>query len=324
MKVAIGVDIGGTNIKAVMVSEEGNVLASHKYPTPSASGESPDSIEEQLIKILKDFLKEETTLQSTGSGTPDIVGMGLGVAGLIDRKNGIVIESPNIHAIDGLPIRALVEKEFSMPVVVENDANACAYGEKWVGAGKDFDNFVVMTLGTGIGGGLIYNGELFGGDIEIGHMVIEPKGLPCPCGSAGCLESYASGRAIIDRVISSLESGTKSMLTECFDGNIYKITPEVVYKTAFDGDNLSREVFRETGYYLGIGIANLINIFGPEAVIIGGGLVGAWDIFIEELRQEVLKRALKPLSANLKILKTILKEDCGAVGAAGLVFKSTA
>lgn len=324
MKIAIGVDIGGTNIKAVLVSEEGNVLTRRTHPTPSAPEETQNNIKDILIKILKNIIKDKplNTLLSKERGKSEIIGIGFGVAGLIDRKNGIVIESPNIPSINGLAVKETFEREFSQPVIVENDANTCAYGEKWIGTGKDFDNFVVITLGTGIGGGLIYNSELFKGAVEIGHMVIEPNGRFCPCGSFGCLESYAAGRAIVDRVISSLEDGTKSILTEYFDGNFYKITPELVYKAALDGDALSREVFREAGYYLGIGIANLINVFSPEAIIIGGGLVGAWDMFIEELKKEVSKRAFKALSANVKILKSILKEDCGSVGAAGLLFHS--
>lgn len=309
MNSAIGVDIGGTNIKVVQVSEEGNILSRMTEPTPTEPGGSSDSIKNVLIKILKNILKD------------NVIGIGFGIAGLIDRKKGIVIESPNIPTINGFQVKEIFEKEFSLPIVVENDANTYAYGEKWIGTGKNFNNFAVLTLGTGLGGGIIYKGELFEGAAEIGHIVIEPQGRFCPCGSFGCLESYASGRAIVDRAISSLESGTKSMLTECCDGNFYKITPELVYKTALEGDNLSREVFRETGQYLGIGIANLVNIFSPEAVIIGGGLIGAWDLFIEELKKEFLKRALKPLSTNVEILKTTLKEDAGSIGAAGLILK---
>lgn len=309
MNSVIGVDIGGTNIKVVQVSEEGNILSSMTEPTPTEPGWSSDSIKNVLIKILKNILKD------------NVIGIGFGIAGLIDRKKGIVIESPNIPAINGFPAKEIFEKEFALPIVVENDANTYAYGEKWIGTGMSFNNFAVLTLGTGLGGGIIYKGELFEGAAEIGHIVIEPQGRFCTCGSFGCLESYASGRAIVDRATSSLESGTKSMLTECCDGNFYKITPELVYKTALEGDNLSREVFRETGQYLGIGIANLVNIFSPEAVIIGGGLIGAWDLFIEELKKEFLKRAFKPLSTNVEILKTTLKEDGGSIGAAGLILK---
>lgn len=318
MKIVVGLDIGATNIKAVIVSERGEKIFSHKYPTPTVSEDDKESIEDKLINILKQSFDEA---EKQGISIKDIVGIGFGIAGLIDTKNGVVIESPNISAVANLPIRDIFNRVFSLPVVVENDASAYAYGEKWVGAGKGLDSFVIITLGTGLGGGLIYKGELYEGALEIGHMVIEPNGRFCPCGSWGCLESYASGRAIVDRATSSLEKGVHSMLIECCGGNFYKLTPADVYKTALEGDSLSREVFRETGQYLGIGIANLINLLSPEAVIIGGGLVGAWDLFIEELKKEVSKRAFEPLSARTKILKSELKDDGGAIGAAGLALR---
>ncbi len=323
MKIAVGIDIGGTNTKFALVSEDGKVLSSQKMPTPSVSKESTDKIDGLLVKNLKKFLNNASikALISDVSNATNIVGIGLGAAGLIDRENGKVIESPNISAINGLAIREKFEKEFSLPVILENDANTYAYGEKWIGAGKDFDNFVVLTLGTGLGGGLIYHSELYEGPAEIGHMTIVPSGRYCPCGSYGCLESYASGRAIVDRAISSLEKGAESMLAKCCDGNFYKITPQLIYETSLDGDSLSREVFREAGHFLGIGIANLINILSLEAVIIGGGLTGAWDMFIEETKKEVLKRAFKPLSGKVKILKSALTKDAGSIGAACLLFK---
>ncbi len=312
MRSAIGVDIGGTKIKIVHVSEKGDVLKRMMKSTPNARGDSHEKVKNFLIDNLKEMLQDK-----------DLVGIGFGIAGVIDRKNGIVIESPNIPSINGFRVKETIEKEFSLPVIVENDANSYAYAEKWIGAGKNFDNIVVLTLGTGIGGGIIYKGELFEGAAEVGHVVIEPDGRYCTCRSFGCLESYASGRAIVERTISSLEKGVESMLRESCGGNFYKLTPELVYKAALEGDNLSREVFREVGRYLGIGIANLINIFGSDAVIIGGGLIGAWDLFIEELKREFTKRTLKPLSARVKIIKATFKKDSGSIGAAGLIFKTS-
>lgn len=319
MKIAVGIDIGGTNTKTVLVTENGEVLLSHRNSTPSVKGKEGEKIETLLINHLKDFLNIAYA-QKVISGTSELCGIGIGIAGLIDRKHGIIIQSPNIPGTDGLALRGIFEREFSLPVTLENDANAYAYGEKWIGAGKDFNNFIVLTLGTGLGGGLIYKGELYEGPMEVGHMTIVPSGRYCTCGSSGCLESYASGRAIVDRAVSALEKGTESLLSKCCDGNIYKITPEVLYKTAFEGDSLSREVFREVGQFLGIGVANLINILGLEAVIIGGGLIGGWDMFTEEISKEVQKRAFKMLSSDVKILKSALTKDGGSVGAAGLLF----
>ena len=313
MRVAVGIDIGGTNTKFVLVSEDGKVLRREQSPTPAVAADAKEKMDDLLIKSLRKFLKTEET--------SEIVGIGLGVAGLIDRKNGKVIKSPNITAINNLLIKDRLEEEFSVPVILENDANTYAYGEKWVGAGKDYDNFVVITLGTGLGGGLIYNGALYEGPVEIGHMTIVPSGRYCTCGSYGCLESYSSGRAIVDRAVSSLEKGAESLLSECCDGNFYKITPEIVYQIAMEGDSLSREIFREAGHFLGIGIANLINLLNLEAVIIGGGLIGAWDMFIEDIKKEIAKRAFKPLSANVELIKSSLSHDAGAIGAAGLLLK---
>ena len=323
MKVALGVDIGGTNTKTVIASETGEVLLSYKNPTPSVSGKRREKFENLLVNNLNDFLNKESTKKILARSS-EVCGIGIGIAGLIDRKNGTVIQSPNISAVNNVPLRDIFEKEFSLPVVLENDANAYAYGEKWIGVGQDLKNFIVLTLGTGLGGGLIYKGKLYEGPLEVGHMVIVPSGRYCTCGNSGCLESYASGRAIVDRAISSLEKGTESLLSKCCHGNIYKITPEVVYKTALEGDNLSREVFREVGQFLGIGVANLINVLGLDAVIIGGGLIGGWDMFIEELSKEVHKRAFKLLSTDIKILKSALPEEGGSIGAAGLLLNETA
>jgi len=321
MKIAIGLDIGGTNTKTIIASENGDILLSSKIPTPAVTEKSRDKIQNQLVNNLKTFLNEPSTNRVI-SEISEISGIGIGVAGLIDRKLGKIIQSPNISAMNGISLKEIFEKEFSLPVMVENDANAYAYGEKWIGAGKDLDNFIVLTLGTGLGGGLIYKGHLYEGPMEVGHMTIVPSGRYCTCGSSGCLESYASGRAIVDRAISSLEKGTESLLSKCCDGNIYKITPEIVFEKALDGDSLSREIFREVGQFLGIGIANLINLLGIDAVIIGGGLIGGWDMFIEELSKEAQKRAFKLLSTDVKILKSALTKDGGSIGAAGLLFSS--
>ena len=323
MKFAAGIDIGGTNTKIVLASEQGKAFISRQMPTPAVADKSSEKIDDLLISNMKDFLEDSSTkkILSEASDSHAIEGIGIGIAGLIDRKNGTVLQSPNIPALNGLGLREKFATAFSLPVIVENDANIYAYGEKWIGAGKEFDNFAMLTLGTGLGGGLIYNGNLYEGPMEIGHMTIVPSGRYCTCGSYGCLESYASGRAIVDNAISSLEKGTESMLTKCCDGNFYKITPQTVYEMALDGDIFSREVFRETGQFLGIGIANLINIFSLDAVIIGGGLIGAWELIIDELTKQVSKRAFKALSAKVRILKSALTKDAGSIGAAGLLLK---
>jgi len=318
MKIAMGLDIGGTNIKAVMVSEEGEKLFGYKYPTPAISDNDRESCQGEFVNLTRDFIKRG---EAHGISVNQIIGIGIGAAGIIDTKRGIIVDSPNIKTMADTALREIYKTEFRIPVTIENDANAYAYAEKWIGTGKGFNCFVALTLGTGLGGGFIYDGELFNGPFEVGHMVIEPNGRFCTCGNWGCLESYASGRAILDRATSSLEKGMQSIMIRFYDGNFYKLTPADIYKSALEGDVLGREVFKELGQYLGIGISNLINLLNPQAVIIGGGLIGAWDLFIDELKRECSKRVLKPLSSNIKILKSELEEDGGAIGAAGLLFR---
>lgn len=302
MKNAIGLDIGGTNLKGVLVTPEGEILKGVSIQTPFKN------FKEIFFSVVRD-LREG-----------DIAGIGVGVAGILERQTGVLLESPNIAELNNFPFLEVFSQEFSLPIVVENDANTYAYAEKWLGAGQDFDDFVLITVGTGIGGGVIYKGKLFEGAAEIGHMVIEPEGHLCSCGNVGCLESRASGRAIINDVYTLLNENKKSMLHECCHGNFYRITPELVYTTAMGGDTVARGIFRDMGKYLGIGVANLINIFSPQAVIIGGGLAGAWDLFIGELKRELPRRTLRPLLKNVQILRSQLDNDGGALGAAGLVF----
>ncbi len=324
MKIAVGMDIGGTNTKFVLASEDGEVFNSYAKATPLVSAENKDNYTDLLVEGLQEFLNTGPVQAVTARASEPIAGIGIGIAGLIDRRSGTVMQSPNISALNGVPLKSIFEKAFSFPVVLENDANIYAYGEKWVGIGKEYSNFAVVTIGTGLGGGLIYNGELYEGPMEIGHMVVVPSGRYCTCGSSGCLESYASGRAIVDRVVASLEKGSESLLSKCCDGNIYKITPEIVYQTALEGDSLSREVFREVGQFLGIGISNLINVLDLEAVIIGGGLIGGWDMYITEIKKETTKRAFNPLSASVNIIKSTLTQDAGSIGAAGYLFSKLA
>lgn len=297
-KYAIGVDLGGTNLRVGLVSGEGRIVKKTKVPS---SGDVMESLRSAVAAYA-------------GEG---VSGVGIGVAGLIDRENQRVISSPNIPYIDGKSFRDL---DLGLPVVVENDANAAALGEKWLGVGRKFRSFVLMTLGTGIGGGIVHEGRLLSAAAEVGHMSVEMKGEKCPCGNYGCLENYASARALQEAAIRALERGVPSMLKDCCRGNIYKITPEDIYRSAFDGDNLAREVLKDAGRYLGAGIANLINLMSPQAVVLAGGLVGAWDIYIKEAINEASRRAFKGLFRNVSIVPSAVGgDDVGVLGAAALV-----
>jgi len=300
-KYAIGIDLGGTHLRIALVSEGGEIVQKIKMP-------SSENIEEILQGSIRELLTE------------GVMGIGVGVAGLIDTYKGTVSESPNLPRIEGVDISDTLRKAFHLPVVLENDANMAAMGEKWRGEGRNFRNFVLLTLGTGIGGGLIYDHVLMDVAAEIGHMSIMANGKRCSCGNYGCLEAYASGTAILSRAIKSLEDGAESAVRESCRGNIYKLTSEDIYKAALDGDILSREILREAGRYLGVGISNLIHIFSPDAVILAGGLIGAWNIFIQEAIKEASRRTFKQLFEKVRILPSSLGDDAGILGASQLVF----
>ncbi len=301
-KYAIGIDLGGTNLRVALVSEDGEIIRKIKRPS---SEHVVDSILESVSEI----------------GNEAARGIGLGIAGLIDRKNNRVFASPNLRAVEGLDIVGELRKRFDIPVFIENDANAAALGEKIGGAGRGFNNFVLLTLGTGIGGGMIYKGQLVELSSEIGHMSINADAEKCPCGNIGCLENYASARAMVSKAVALLEKGSESLLSKCCKGSIYKITPEDIYRIALEGDTLSREILRDAGKYLGVGLANIINIMSPEAIILAGGLIGAWNIYIQEAIKEASRRAYKDLFDSVKIVPSSLGDNAGIIGAACIVFK---
>jgi glucokinase len=302
-RLAIGVDLGGTNLRAALVTENGEVIRKVKEP-----------VSEEVIDL--------TLRLAGGFSGEEISGIGIGVAGIIDREGGKILISPNLPAVNGVSLVSIIKEKFRVPVFIENDANAAAFGEKWVGIGKDFSNFVLFTLGTGIGGGIIHDKKLLRVAAEMGHITIHTDGEKCHCGNSGCLESYASARAILSKVISALESGRESILKGLFNGNFYKLTAEDIYRAALDGDMLAWEMLKDAGKNLGIGIASIINVMSPEAIILAGGLTGAWDIYIQEAIREASRRSFKELFNKVKIIPSLLGDDAGVIGSAGLVFEN--
>jgi glucokinase len=302
-KYSIGIDLGGTNMRAGLVSQEGAIIKRIKEPTS-------EEVINSLLAAVEDLFSD------------DVAGVGIGVAGVVDRKNRRVLISPNLHIVESIDLVGEIEEKFKVPAFIENDANAAALGELWAGAGKGLSDFVLFTLGTGVGGGIVCDGKLLDVSAEIGHMTIHTDGEKCHCGNSGCLESYASVRAILSMAVSALESGRESLLKEYCGGNFYRLTTEDIYRAALDGDNLARELLKNAGRYLGIGIANLINLMSPQAVILSGGLTGAWDIYVQEAMKEASRRAFKELSDRVKIIPSQLKDDAGIIGAAGLVIHS--
>ena len=301
---AIGIDLGGTNLRVALVSEEGEIVRKLKMP-------SSEQVFDSVLKAIEEVKQAE------------VVGIGLGSAGIVDRRRGRVFAAPNLQSIEGSDLVRDIRNRFGIPVVIENDANVAALGEKTAGAGRGFDHFVLLTLGTGIGGGIIHRGKLLKVSAEFGHMSINADAEKCPCGNNGCLENYASARTMIAKAVSMIEKGTESLLKECCKGSIYKITPEDIYRAALDGDTLAREILRDAGRFLGVGLANIINIMSPEAIILAGGLIGAWNIYVQEAIKEASRRAFRELFDGVKIIPSSLGDDAGIVGAARLVFMET-
>lgn len=291
-RLAIGVDLGGTNLRVALVDEGGSVVK--KTTEPSAG---------DVVSSLRRAVR--------GLATPEVRGVGIGVAGLVDREAGRVITSPNLPVLKG---QRLGDVGLDIPTYVINDADAAANAEGWLGAGRDLKCFVLLTLGTGIGGAIVSGGKLLKAPAEFGHMSVRSEGRLCPCGNRDCLELYASARAVTEAAVRLVEGGAETLLGE---GNVYSVTPEDVYRAALEGDIPAREILKEAGRYLGAGIVNVINIMAPEAVIISGGLTGVWDIMVSEAIAEASKRTLKGLFDKVRIVPAALGEEAGQVGAAG-------
>lgn len=316
-----GVDLGGTTINAAVVSADGErVLGMHTAPTNAERG--PKYVVDKIIGMVRESMR--VAGREGGFDEKEIVGIGIGSPGPLDRKTGTVIETPNL-GWRNFPLRDLVANAIGLPAELDNDANAATIGEWWVGAGKNVETMVGVTLGTGIGGGIVLGGKVFHGasDVagEIGHMSIDSTGRKCKCGNYGCLEAYASGPAIAARAIEGLQSGEQSVLPELVDGDLSRITAETVYEGIVAGDAYARDVMRDTAKFLGSGVANLINVLNPEMIVISGGVTRAGDHLLEPLRNEVKRRAFRNAFEACRIVTSELGSMAGVIGAA-YVFRS--
>ncbi|MEM2924181.1 MAG: ROK family protein [Methanocellales archaeon] len=306
-KLIASMDCGGTYIKAALVDCDGNIMSKRKCSTEAKKG-------------MRAVVKNLASTARVFMGEYEIVGVALGMAGAIDYKNGILLQSPNFADSENFPLKAELERELALPVFLENDANAYAMGEKWVGAGRGFSSLLCLTIGTGVGGGIILNNELWRGMDgtagELGHVTIYPRGLRCKCGNRGCLEAYISA-AGITRMARKAMVKRDTILKEKKDVN-----PRVVYEAASQGDKAALEIWREVGRILGIGLASFVNIFNVEAIIIGGGISSAFDFFIESAKLEMRKRAFRIPAKRIKLLKAELGDDAGILGAAYLAWQA--
>lgn len=313
----IGVDLGGTNIVVGAVSDDGQVrLPSRTQPTEAVRGAQfvADRIA-SLVEAVIDDVREQA-----GVDRKSLLGVGIGAPGPIDRASGVVVVAPNLRW-NNFPLRDEVSRRVGLPTSLDNDANCATFGEWWLGAGRGSRNMVGLTIGTGIGGGLILNGRLYHGESdvagEIGHTTLETQGRRCSCGNYGCLEAYASGTAIAERAREALLTDGQSSLRSVGGGDPATITARDVYEAAQHGDAIAIEVVREAARFLGAGVANLLNIFNPEVVVLAGGVTHAGDALFEPVRAEARRRAFRPAWDAVRIVPGELSGEAGVVGAAG-------
>ncbi len=315
-KPVIAVDIGGTKIMTALFSADGKMQTKSVHPTLAQQG--VDAVVARLISGIKDILPDNVPLSQLGV-------ISIACAGGIDTAKGIVVTpSPNLPGWAGLPLSQIIKKKTGVVTHIVNDASAAALGEQRYGVGKGVKNLVLFTLGTGIGGGIIIDSKLYlgarGGAAELGHMTVEANGLKCGCGNTGCLEMYASGTAISRDAISRLRRGDKSSLVDIAGGKIDKITAEMVGQAARGGDKLAQDVITRAAFYLGVGMVNIVNIFNPEMVVIGGGMAALGEMFIAPGRQMVAERSFSINAQSARVVIGSLGNEAGVYGAAAYVF----
>ena len=307
----LALDMGGTKIAAAIV--DGKRIGERVYK-PTQAGQGVQSVMARLFSMI------DNTLNAHNLEASQLHSISIAAAGVIDTKQGVITLSPNLPGWRGIPLRDTVRDRYGVNTVLINDASAAALGEHRFGAGKGADNVVMLTVGTGIGGGIIIDGRLYigpsGSAGEIGHMTIDIHGPKCQCGNTGCLEKLASGTAVTTEAIRRISQGEKSCLVDIVGDEIKNITAEEVEAAARSGDSLAREVIEQAATNLGIGLVNLVNIFNPEMIIIGGGVANMGDLLLEPARRVVRERAF-PLPADaVRIVTAQLGADAGILGAA--------
>ena len=295
---SIGVDLGGTNLRAASVDKHGKMLNKMSGSTDLAAGR--DAVIGDMVEAIQKLKAEAGSLR--------LAGVGIGIPGFILMEEGIVVGSNNLPQFEGFPVRDEIERRLGTQVILENDANAAALGEKWIGAGKDVKDLVLLTLGTGIGGGIISAGKVLHGSVgmagELGHITVVPNGNPCGCGNYGCVEKHASATAIV------------SMARMMSLGD--NVTSEDVFHMAVAGNAKAKMIFHTMGSSLGIALATLINIFNFPLYLLSGGVLAAWEQFAPAMFDEVEKRSFTYRNAKTTITKATLGNEAGLYGAAYL------
>lgn len=307
----VGIDVGGTNLVAGVVDENGHILDKVSHPVDKQM--TADDMCAELARLaMKVCEMSEIPLDK-------IEAVGVGLPGLVDNKSGVVIQTPNMP-FKNTAFRELFQKVWNIPVYLGNDANCAAIGEYWAGAAKGCDPAVMITLGTGIGGGLVVGGKLFTGfansGMEVGHMIVHPNGVLCGCGSRGCWEQYGSATALIRLTQSEMERDRTSVLWELCEGDRFKVQGRTAFAGARLGDAASKRALSVYLQGLSIGIVNLINILQPEIICLGGGVSNAEDDLLLDPLRQLVQEAVFDKHVPIRLEKASLGNDAGVVGAA--------
>ena len=294
--------MGGTNLRAAAISKEGKILDKVSVDTNAAGGREA---------VINDIVQSITGLRLKQAGNR-LAGVGIGVPGFILLEKGFILGSNNLPYLEDFPVRDEIEKRLGTPVILENDANAAALGEKWMGTGKDVDDLVLLTLGTGVGGGIISNGRILHGFLgmagELGHITVVPNGNPCGCGNIGCLEKHASATAV-EAMAKLLNLGDD-------------VTSLDVYNMALEGNDRAKQVFDSMGSALGVALAMLVNTFNFPLYLLSGGVLPAWDFFAPAMLTELKKRSYTYRNSKTRIERAMLGNQAGLFGAAYLPFQN--
>jgi glucokinase len=310
-EIVIAADLGGTNLRMAAVDACGTILFRTKRETPR--GERSD-------EIIRAIVEGALECRDNCAGFR-VKAISAAVPATVSVKRGLILKAPNLLGLNDFRIVATLEGELGVKTVLENDANAAAIGENWLGASKGFADSICVTLGTGVGGGIIVGGKILRGKDgtagEIGHVSVEPFGAPCGCGSRGCLEQYSSASAIV-RLARELEAQYPNSILK----QRSPLTARDVYRAGTDGDELALEVFRQAGFYLGVALSGLINVLNPEMIVIGGGAAAGWNLFLPHVRKTISQRAYREPAERAQISLARLGDDAGIIGAARLAFDS--
>jgi len=313
-KISLGIDLGGTKIIAALVDRQGRILARDYRETMPADG--------QAAVIARMIDAACTVMEAGGVNASQVAAVGVAAPGPIDAESGVVTAPPNLPGWKDVPLRRLMEEDLSVPTWLENDANAAALGEHRFGAGKGTRHMIYVTASTGIGGGLILDGQLYRGATgaagEIGHITLLPKGPHCGCGNRGCLEALASGKAIAREARERVSRGVPTLIGDLAEGDLDQISAKLVAQAAAQGDIPAREIIEEAMSYLGLGMASLVNLFNPELIVIGGGLTKMGELLFDPVRRIIARTAFRSSAEAVEVVPAQLGDDVGVLGAAAV------